>query len=209
MDLFTADSVHGDMIRMKRTNPLHMDATGNIPKQQQSAGTGFSQAFTAALQGVNDLQMQSTDLAEQMIIDPESIEPHDVTIAMAKANTALQMTKTILEIRDLRTYFYIEQGELDTAHEYVERASSQKGREVYLPGEPQVSEAHCTLSRAIILWEMGQAQDALARLAAARREDPFVVRTDDLAYDHFWGPRALAAVEAMLAREASAAPPAP
>jgi flagellar hook-basal body complex protein FliE len=32
-----------------------------------------------------------------VIINPDSVDPHDVTIAMAKANTSLQMTKTILD----------------------------------------------------------------------------------------------------------------
>ena len=41
--------------------------------------------------------MKSTELAEQMIINPDSVDPHDVTIAMAKANTSLQMAKTVLD----------------------------------------------------------------------------------------------------------------
>jgi len=97
MDLLAPNQVQGDMVTMKRTDPRHLDASGNIPAPQKQAGTGFSSLFTEALNGVNDLQVQSTDLAEQMIINPDSIDPHDVTIAMAKANTALQMTKTILD----------------------------------------------------------------------------------------------------------------
>ena len=97
MDILSPDKVFGDLVQMKRTDPRHFDETGNIPGSEPASGTGFSAAFTRALQGVSDLQMKSSELAEQMIIDPESIEPHDVTIAMAKANTALQMTKTILD----------------------------------------------------------------------------------------------------------------
>lgn len=97
MDLLGPKQVTGDMVQMKRTDPRHLDATGKIPGEQREAGTGFSYAFTQALNGVNDLQKQGTDLAEQMLIDPDSVDPHDVTIAMAKANTSLQMTKTILD----------------------------------------------------------------------------------------------------------------
>ena len=97
MDFLGPKDVMGDMVRMKRTDPLHLDESGDIPKEPKEAGTGFSAAFTQALNGVSDLQNQSTELAEQMIINPDSVDPHDVTIAMAKANTSLQMTKTILD----------------------------------------------------------------------------------------------------------------
>ncbi len=97
MDFYGPDEVNGDLVRMKRTDPRHLDASGVVPREEKEPGTGFSYAFTQALNGVNDLQNQSTDLAEQMTINPDSVDPHDVTIAMAKANTALQMTKTILD----------------------------------------------------------------------------------------------------------------
>jgi len=97
MEILSPDKVYGDMIQMKRTDPRHLNETGTVPRSEPEAGTGFSAAFTRALQGVSDMQIQSSDLAEQMIIDPESVDPHDVTIAMAKANTSLQITKTILD----------------------------------------------------------------------------------------------------------------
>ena len=97
MDFLQPAEVSGDAIRMKRTDPRHLDAGGNMPVERKDAGTGFSYAFTQALNGVNDLQNTSTDLAEQMIINPDSVDPHDVTIAIGKANTALQMTKTVLD----------------------------------------------------------------------------------------------------------------
>jgi flagellar hook-basal body complex protein FliE len=97
MEILSPDKVYGDMIQMKRTDSRHLDETGAVPKQEPQAGTGFSAAFTRALQGVSDMQIKSADLAEQMVINPESVDPHDVTIAMAKANTSLQMTKSILD----------------------------------------------------------------------------------------------------------------
>ncbi len=97
MEILSPDKVYGDMIQMKRTDSRHLDETGAVPKPESQAGTGFSAAFTRALQGVSDMQIRSADLAEQMVINPESVDPHDVTIAMAKANTSLQMTKSILD----------------------------------------------------------------------------------------------------------------
>ncbi len=97
MDFLGPKEVMGDAVRMKMTDPRHLDESGTMPAKQKEAGTGFSAAFTEALNGVNDLLNRCTDMAEQMIINPDSVDSHDVTIAMAKANTSLQMTKTILD----------------------------------------------------------------------------------------------------------------
>ncbi len=56
-----------------------------------------------ALEGVNKLQNESADVSKKMIIDPESVDPHDVTIAMAKANTALALSKAVVD-KGLRAY---------------------------------------------------------------------------------------------------------
>jgi len=34
---------------------------------------------------------------EAMLIDPDSVDAHDVTIAMAKANMSLNITRTVLD----------------------------------------------------------------------------------------------------------------
>ena len=39
MDLLGTNQVQGDVIRMKRTDPRHMDTTGEIPVEQPRAGT--------------------------------------------------------------------------------------------------------------------------------------------------------------------------
>jgi len=49
-----------------------------------------------ALDSVNADQNESTDLMQTMITDPQSVDPHDVTIAMAKANLSLNIARTVL-----------------------------------------------------------------------------------------------------------------
>jgi flagellar hook-basal body complex protein FliE len=34
---------------------------------------------------------------EAMLVDPDSVDAHDVTIAMAKANMSLNITRTVLD----------------------------------------------------------------------------------------------------------------
>jgi flagellar hook-basal body complex protein FliE len=43
------------------------------------------------------------DLTEAMITDPDSVDIHDVTVAMAEANLALSMTKAIMD-RAIQAY---------------------------------------------------------------------------------------------------------
>jgi flagellar hook-basal body complex protein FliE len=52
---------------------------------------------------VNDSQVTAVDLAQKMVTDPDSVNVHDVTIALAEANMALSMTKAIVD-RALAAY---------------------------------------------------------------------------------------------------------
>ena len=103
MDLLSADKVYGDRIDMKRTMPQHLDANGLIPKDAAQPDSGFGTMLKASLNGVNDLQQTSSGLSQRMLIDPESVDAHDVTIAMAKASTSLTMARTIID-KVLRAY---------------------------------------------------------------------------------------------------------
>ena len=103
MDFLNVDQVRGDLIDMKRTHPRHLNAEGDVPASREKPGTGFGQVLTQAISGVNDLQQNTSELAERMIVDPDSVDAHDVSIAIAKANTSLQMAKTIVDSA-LRAY---------------------------------------------------------------------------------------------------------
>jgi len=85
-------------------------------------------------------------------------------------------------------HFHLEQSDLDTALAYSRRALEEDPRD-----------ALALLSHAVILWLRDETAEALEQLRKARRIDRDIVRADDLRYDHFWGPQALATLEAMLA----------
>ena len=63
-----------------------------------SAGTGasFENALLKALDGTNDYQGKSEDLLQSMVVNPDSVDAQDVTIAMAEANLSLNLAKTIM-----------------------------------------------------------------------------------------------------------------
>jgi len=112
MNIYTPTLVSGDKIPMTVTNPRHMvpqvgdfKASGSalaalgdqVGAQGVLDGAGsFEKAMLQALDSVNSDQNESTDLMQTMITDPESVDPHDVTIAMAKANLSLNIARTVL-----------------------------------------------------------------------------------------------------------------
>ncbi len=93
-------NANGDIVSLARTNPLHYTANGTLAADAQKADSSgalsFEQALLNAMDGVNAEQATSTDLVQQMIVDPDSVDAQDVTIAMAEANMSLNLAKTIL-----------------------------------------------------------------------------------------------------------------
>jgi flagellar hook-basal body complex protein FliE len=102
----------GDMVKMARTNPLHLAGTAAFGSAAatdapaSSAGateTAFGKLLMSALGNVNDSQLNAATLSQRMITDPNSVNVEDVTIALADANLALSMTKAIVD-RALAAY---------------------------------------------------------------------------------------------------------
>lgn len=98
MDTLSMKQVAGDMVRMNRTHALHMNENGNTAAPADKSAHGeFKDALVNALNGVNGEQQNAANLTQEMIVDPDSVNPHDLTIAMAKANLSLQMTKSVMD----------------------------------------------------------------------------------------------------------------
>lgn len=93
--LFNLSQVHGDKVSMIRTDPRHLGKDGGIPLG--SVDSGFGTLVKQALEGVNNTVLENTAITQKMLIDPESVDAHDVTIAMAKANTAIALTKSVVD----------------------------------------------------------------------------------------------------------------
>ncbi|MBN1524449.1 MAG: flagellar hook-basal body complex protein FliE [Spirochaetales bacterium] len=89
----TQDSVN----TLKRL--MEKDYSEETPKPESS----FGQLLMKALGDVNAEQTNMYALTEQLRTDPDSINIHDLTIASAKANLSLSMTKELLE-RGIRAY---------------------------------------------------------------------------------------------------------
>jgi flagellar hook-basal body complex protein FliE len=100
MDVLKSNQVHGDSVRMRKTHPLHMSGPGEKPA---IGGLKFGDVLMDQMNRVNDAQNKSLEITQRMVTDPESVEPHDVTIALAEANMSLSIAKGVMD-RVVRAY---------------------------------------------------------------------------------------------------------
>jgi flagellar hook-basal body complex protein FliE len=57
----------------------------------------FEQTLLAAFDQMNTKQQKTDELAQKMIVDPDSVDAHDVTIAMAEANLSLKIAQSVID----------------------------------------------------------------------------------------------------------------
>jgi flagellar hook-basal body complex protein FliE len=98
-----SDQVSGHIIELARTHPKHLGSSLTPVKEDGGPEKSFGELLLKAFNDVNDLQVKTVKLSEQMMTEPDSVDIHDVMIAVAEANLALSMTKTIVD-RALRAY---------------------------------------------------------------------------------------------------------
>ena len=97
--------------KMVSTHPGHMQppdspyygSGNNILALRDVTGAGavtgagtFEDAMLQALDKVSGAQLKASDLQKEAIINPGSVDIHDITIAQAEASMALGITRNIL-----------------------------------------------------------------------------------------------------------------
>lgn len=100
--LLSNKQVAGDRIKLARTDPRHLSGIGEAKAESGKSGD-FKKVLFNELNKVNDSQQKSLQLSQQMITDPDSVDPHDVTIALAEANMSLNVAKGVID-RVIRAY---------------------------------------------------------------------------------------------------------
>jgi flagellar hook-basal body complex protein FliE len=98
-------------VSMKLTHPKHMAPVGTpyagsganmiaLEKKigaQGITGAGtFEHAMLQALDKVSGAQQFTSELEKQAIIEPGSVDIHDITIAQAEASMSLNITRNVL-----------------------------------------------------------------------------------------------------------------
>ena len=91
-------------LELNRTNPAHLgtapllDSTGRASASSVEKPKGsFENYLLAAVEELNGQQTAVGKLQEQLITDPDSVDIHDVTIAMAKAQMSLNLAQTVID----------------------------------------------------------------------------------------------------------------
>lgn len=97
-------------LTMLRTDPAHIGSepiatsfmSQAITKDKRYNGVEktrgtFEQYLLNAVDSVSDKQMASDAIAQQLITDPDSVDVHDVTIAMAQASLSLSLAQTVID----------------------------------------------------------------------------------------------------------------
>lgn len=69
----------------------------NNSSTEKNAKSNFESYLLDALSYVNGKQQSSDQIAQQLIVDPDSVDVHDVTIAMAEAKLSLSMAQAVID----------------------------------------------------------------------------------------------------------------
>lgn len=103
MDLLSINEVKGDLVSLKVSNKNHIGGKEIDSQSGDKVVSSFADMFNKAFNEVNELELKSVDLTNQMAIDPESVNIHDVQIAAEEAEMAVMFTKGIVD-RVIRAY---------------------------------------------------------------------------------------------------------
>ena len=102
MTFMSAQQVSGHELVLARTDSRHF--TGRLDPELRTAAQGssapggtFASLLLDSLNSVNDQQQTADQLAVQAVVDPEGVNTHDVSIAAAKANLSLSITKSVVD----------------------------------------------------------------------------------------------------------------
>jgi flagellar hook-basal body complex protein FliE len=119
VNIYKPELVSGERIPMAITHPKHMvpkngpytvggdtfasgrgtviSELGNRIGAEAVLGSGtFENVMLQALDRVSAENQFADNLIQQSIVDPESVDSHDITIAQAKASMSLNITRTVL-----------------------------------------------------------------------------------------------------------------
>jgi flagellar hook-basal body complex protein FliE len=118
MTIYKPELVTGDKVPLAITNPKHLvpkngpytisgttaegrgaviSEAGNVIGSEAVLRTGsFEDVMLRALDKVSGDVQFADGLTQQAITDPSSLDPHDITIAQAKASMSLNIARTVL-----------------------------------------------------------------------------------------------------------------
>lgn len=86
---------------IKDTKPLknapHVNILSSAEENQRLKEKSFGEYLSEAFSAMNKQQTDMNGLTRQLITDPDSVDIHDVTTAMAKAQMSMTLAKTVID----------------------------------------------------------------------------------------------------------------
>ena len=70
---------------------------------EQTTPGDFSSKLFEKLNQVNAIQKESENLTQQMLVDPDSVDAHEVMMSLAHARMSLDLSKAVID-RVIRAY---------------------------------------------------------------------------------------------------------
>lgn len=92
-----------DVLNMSKTfsSTGYTTVTANLTSAAEETTDKYRKSFDSyiieAISKMNDQQMEVDSLTQKSIVDPESVDIHDITTAMAKAQMSLSLAKTVVD----------------------------------------------------------------------------------------------------------------
>lgn len=87
---------NGQKVSVQTTDDRHY-VTPTPKESPDNLAESFADVFKKTVEKVNDLDINSNELTQKMIYDPNSVDAHEVMIAAEKARIAISLTKTIAD----------------------------------------------------------------------------------------------------------------
>ena len=76
---------------------IYVNQINTMLENTMNVNTGYADYLMEAANYVNEKQQTSSDMAEKLVLDPDSVDVHDVTIVMAEANLSLSIAQNVIE----------------------------------------------------------------------------------------------------------------
>ncbi len=102
MEIYSRSQVVGNHVSLNTTQNTHISDKPGVPKSDDPVKP-FAEVFLNAVDHVNGLQTNASDMEQELIYNPDQVNVHEVMIASEKARLSLTMLKTLTD-KALKAY---------------------------------------------------------------------------------------------------------
>lgn len=93
-EMTRTDPSHAGTAKLSSILPGHENVSAAAPEKKMGS---FESYLVNAVSEMNNQQLDVNRVQEQLITDPDSVDIHDVTTAMAKAQMSLSLAQTVID----------------------------------------------------------------------------------------------------------------